>query len=75
MTAIVLAPESTMLDDLLDADHLPKVQEYRQKTLAKTAVQRQKDLKEKTGVNSGLFALHPLTQEKLPIRYADYVLS
>jgi len=75
VTAIVLAPESTMLDDLLDADHLPKVQEYRQKTLAKTAVQRQKDLKEKTGVNSGLFALHPLTQEKLPIRYADYVLS
>ena len=42
--------------------------------MAKTAVQRQQDTKDKTGVESGIFAEHPLTGEKVAIRYADYVL-
>jgi len=75
VTWLVLAPENMLLDELLDADTMTAVQQYRDQTLAKTAVQRQKDLKEKTWVNSGLFALHPLTNEPLPIRYADYVLA
>lgn len=75
VTALVLAPENALLDDLLTPEALTKVEEYRQTTLAKTAVQRQKDLKEKTWVDSGLKALHPLTNELIPIWYADYVLA
>jgi len=71
----VLSPENNLLDDLLDTDRKSEVEAYRQTTLAKTAVQRQKDLKEKTGIDSGLKAIHPLTGEQIPIRYADYVLA
>ena len=74
VTALVLAPENLLLDGLLTDEFKPAVEEYRESTLAKTAVQRQKDLKEKTGVFSGLFAIHPLTDEKIPVWYADYVL-
>jgi leucyl-tRNA synthetase len=58
---LVLAPENTLLDELLQGELKTQVEAYRQTTLAKTAVQRQKDLKEKTGVFSGLYATHPLT--------------
>jgi leucyl-tRNA synthetase len=75
VTALVLAPENTFLDWLLWEEFKTQVEEYRQSTLAKTAVQRQKDLKEKTGVFSGLYATHPLTGEDVAIWYADYVLA
>lgn len=42
--------------------------------MAKTAVQRQQDTKEKSGVFSGIFAIHPLTGEQVPVWFADYVL-
>jgi very-short-patch-repair endonuclease len=75
VTALVLAPENTMLDELLDDTTRKEVNTYRQQALAKTAVQRQQDAKDKTGVESGVFALHPLTGEQLPIWFADYVLA
>lgn len=75
MTALVLAPENSLLDEFLSEERHLEVLEYRKTTMAKTAVQRQQDAKEKTGVESGLFAVHPLTEEKIPIRYADYVLA
>jgi leucyl-tRNA synthetase/8-oxo-dGTP pyrophosphatase MutT (NUDIX family) len=75
VTALVLAPENTFLDWLLWEEFKTQVEEYRQITLAKTAVQRQKDLKEKTGVFSWLYATHPLTGEDVAIWYADYVLA
>ena len=75
VTALVLAPENTLLDSLLNDNKRREVEEYRQKTLSKTAVQRQQDLKKKTWVDSGLYAIHPLTQEQIPVWYADYVLA
>lgn len=75
VTALMVAPEHTLLDDILPDDAREEVMRYRQQTLAKTAVQRQQDLKDKTGVFSGLYALHPLTGAQVPIWYADYVLA
>lgn len=74
VTALVLAPENTLLDEQLDPDHRGNIDGYRQATMAKTAVQRQQDTKDKTGVFSGLHAVHPLTGKEIPVRYADYVL-
>ena len=74
MTAIVLAPENTLIDDLLSEDNKAQVLEYRAKTLSKTAVQRQQDIIDKTGVCSGLNAIHPLTGEQVPVWFSDYVL-
>lgn len=61
VTAVVLAPENTLLDQKLSTEKRAEVEKYRQSTLAKTAVQRAQDAKEKTGVESGLFVIHPLT--------------
>jgi leucyl-tRNA synthetase len=58
---LVLAPENNLIDSYLDDEHRKLVDTYRQEALAKTAIQRQKDVKEKTGVFSGVYAEHPLT--------------
>jgi leucyl-tRNA synthetase len=74
VTAVVLAPENTLIDKLLSEDKKSEVQSYRNTALAKTAVQRQQDVVDKTGVFSGLYATHPLTGESVPVWFADYVL-
>ncbi len=74
VTALVLAPENTDIDIFLDQEHQEIVQSYRNEALAKTAVQRQQDSKEKSGVNSWVTAIHPFTEEEIPVWFADYVL-
>lgn len=74
VTALVLAPENTTLDAYIADEKKSIVEEYRKETMGKTAVQRQQDTKEKTGVFSGVYAIHPLTGETVPVRFADYVL-
>lgn len=74
VTAVVLAPENTSFDHLLTPEKQQEVQAYRNSALAKTAVQRQQDVIERTGVDAGVSAKHPLTGELVPVRFADYVL-
>lgn len=74
VTALVLAPENMCLDAFIPAAQRGDVEAYRKSTLAKTAVERQQGLEEKTGVFSWIFAHHPLTGERLPVWFADYVL-
>jgi leucyl-tRNA synthetase len=50
------------------------VAEYRRQTEAKSDVERQVDLKEKTGVFVGSYAVNPVNDEKIPVFVADYVL-
>lgn len=70
----MLAPENTSFDHLLTPEKQQEVQAYRNSALAKTAVQRQQDVIERTGVDAGVSAKHPLTGELVPVRFADYVL-
>lgn len=74
VTALVLAPENTVLDKLLDEDNKQQVIDYRNQVLTKTAIERQQDDTKKTGVFSWLYARHPLTGQDIAIWYADYVL-
>lgn len=74
VTAVVLAPENMLLDEYLSDENKAKVLSYRKEAMAKTAVQRQQDTKEKSGVCSGIFAIHPLTGVQIPVWFADYVL-
>ncbi len=73
VTALVLAPENTLLDTQL-WEFSESVQTYRQTTLSKTAVERQQHIKDKTWIFSWLYATHPITNERIPVWYADYVL-
>lgn len=75
-TAIVLAAEHPLLEELLEQsalkndvlDFARKVQSERATTQADT------DLEEKKGINTGLLALNPFSGESIPIWVANYVL-
>lgn len=69
---IALAPEHPLVNSLAkDAD---TIKAYRNKIAAKSDLERTDLAKNKTGVFTGSYALHPLTGEKIPIWVADYVL-
>lgn len=74
VTAVVLAPENTSLDQYIPEHEKKIVNDYRVETSKKTAVERQQSEKEKSGVFSGMYVTHPLTGEQVPVRFADYVL-
>ena len=73
-TYLVLAPEHPLVDRVTTAQHSKQVNQYRKQTAAKNDLERTDLAKEKTGVWTGAFAMHPITSEKLPIWIADYVL-
>jgi leucyl-tRNA synthetase len=48
---------------------------YVQEALARTEMDRQNDTREKTGVDTGVRAVHPATGAEIPVWVADYVLG
>ena len=70
-TFIVLAPEHPIVGSLKS---VKEVQEYVEKAKEKTELERKAKEKEKTGVFSGLYAINPLSEEKIPVWIADYAL-
>jgi leucyl-tRNA synthetase len=73
VTFIVLAPEHPQASKLTKPEYKQQVQDYINKVKSKSDRQRQIN-KEKTGVFTGSYVKHPLTNEKIPIWIADYVL-
>jgi leucyl-tRNA synthetase len=71
---MVLAPEHPLVDRLATGDRRAEVAAYREKVAAKSDLERTDLAKEKTGVFIGAYAIHPITNEKMPIWIADYVL-
>lgn len=69
-TFIVLAPEHPIVASL----SFKEVQEYVEQAKHKTELERRTNEKEKTGVFSGLYAINPLNDEKIPVWIADYAL-
>ena len=74
VTYVVLAPEHPLVTKLASSSQLNAVKGYQEKVSKKSDLERQMD-KSKTGVFLGSYAIHPLTNEKIPIWIADYVLS
>jgi leucyl-tRNA synthetase len=77
-TFMVVAPDSDLAAELV-AGSTPEVQaafaEYLREIQKKTEIERQDATREKTGIPLRRFAVHPLTQERIPIWAADYVLA
>lgn len=73
VTFMVLSPEHPLVAELTAEDQKEAVESYVQKASRKSEVDR-KAAKDKTGVFTGSYALHPLTQKKIPLWVADYVL-
>ncbi len=72
---LVLAPENNLIQKLtIPTAQQVKVATYISDTNSKSTLDRTNN-KDKTGIFSGCYAISPLTNKKLPIWIADYVLN
>ncbi len=74
-TYMVLAPEHELVEAITTPEHKSAVEAYCKQAAAKTAVDRQQDAKEKTGVFTGSYAINPVNNQPIPIWVADYVMT
>lgn len=74
VTYLVLAPEHPLIDRITSADQRQAVGAYRKAAAGKNDLDRTDLAKDKTGVWTGAYALHPVNGQKIPIWVADYVL-
>ncbi|MCD4673625.1 MAG: leucine--tRNA ligase [Anaerolineaceae bacterium] len=73
-TFMVLAPEHPLVKKITTPEQWNTVQGYIDEALRQTDIQREATDKEKTGVFTGGYAINPVTDERIPIWIADYVL-
>lgn len=74
-TFIVVAPEHEIVDKITTPEHKAAVEAYRQECSRKSDMERTQLAKDKTGVFTGSYVEHRLTQKKLPVYVADFVLA
>ncbi|MDD2533318.1 MAG: leucine--tRNA ligase [Eubacteriales bacterium] len=75
VTYVVVAPESELCDSLTTAENRKTVEKYRDETRKVSDIDRMSTVREKTGVFTGSYAIHPITGAKVPIWAADYVIA
>lgn len=73
-TFIVISPETARFWMDIGWQANDEVKQYVEGSLKKRELDRMEQ-KEKTGVDTGMSAVHPLTGEELPVWIADYVLG
>jgi leucyl-tRNA synthetase len=74
VTFLVLAPEHPLTLHITSADRKAEVSAYVEKSKRMSEIDRLSTEKEKTGVFTGCYAIHPVSSAKMPIWVADYVL-
>ncbi|EOU1109682.1 leucine--tRNA ligase [Clostridium perfringens] len=72
---VVLAPENPLVDEIVSAEQKEAVENYKEEAKKQSDIERQSISREKTGVFTGAYAIHPLTGKKVPIWVGDYVLA
>lgn len=82
VTAIVLAPEHPIVASLLkdrgwktEIKNIEEIKNYIKQSKAKSEFERTKIEKEKTGVFTGSYCIHPITKEEVPVWIGDYVIA
>lgn len=73
-TFIVLAPEHPLAQGVATPEQRVSVAAYVTAAAGRSEIERMVETQQKTGVFSGAYAINPLTQERIPIWIADYVL-
>jgi leucyl-tRNA synthetase len=74
-TYVVLAPEHPLVESLTSPAQKEAVIAYQAEANRKSDLERAETSKTKSGVFSGSYAIHPLTQQPIPIWIGDYVLT
>jgi leucyl-tRNA synthetase len=73
-TFMVLAPEHPLVAILTPDDQKADVERYVAEARRQTEIDRLSTDREKTGVAIGAYAVNPMTNERIPVWIADYVL-
>jgi leucyl-tRNA synthetase len=74
VTYVTLAPEHPLVSSICSPEQKEAVETYVKKTSSRSDLDRTA-AKEKTGIFTGGYALHPLTSERVPVWVGDYVLG
>ena len=74
VTFLVLAPEHPLVNQITTPEQAEAVAAYQEQAMRQSEIQREAANREKTGVFTGAYAIHPATGERIPIWIADYVL-
>ncbi len=75
VTYAVLAPEHPMVPELIkDAENKAEIDAFIKKIKAEDKIERTSDSAKKEGVFTGRYIINPLTNEKIPLWIANYVL-
>jgi leucyl-tRNA synthetase len=74
-TYMVLSPEHKLVVQITTPEQKKSVEDYKSFAAGKSDLERTELAKEKTGVFTGAYAINPVTNEKIPIWIADYVLA
>lgn len=74
VTYVVLAPEHALVAQITTEAQSSAVAAYCEAAKSKSDLERAELAKDKTGVFSGAYAIHPITGEQVPVWVADYVL-
>ena len=75
VTYVVIAPEHEIVSKITTDLQSKDVNEYIEKCKLIKEIDRLAENREKTGVFTGSYAIHPITKERVPIWIADYVLA
>ena len=75
VTFLTLAPEHELVDKITTIPQRTAVKEYITSSAKKSERERMADVKNITGVFTGAYAKHPLTDKLIPIWIGDYVLA
>ena len=74
-TYCVFAPEHSLTLQVASSDKREEVQQYVDMAAKRSAQDRMREEKEKTGVFTGAHAINPVNGKEIPIWTADYVLA
>jgi leucyl-tRNA synthetase len=73
-TFLVLAPEHPCVDKITTQNKKNDIEKYKLQATRRTEVERLGMGREKTGVFTGGYVMNPVTDEKIPVWIADYVV-
>ena len=75
MTFAVISPEHELINQIMEqSDKKDEIQNYLDSIVNKSEFERMSITKEKTGVDTTLKVMNPITNEEVPLWIADYVL-
>ena len=75
VTFLTLAPEHEWVSEITTAEQKAEVDAYVIQVAQRSERERMSEVDRISGVFTGAFALHPITNEKVPIWIGDYVLA